>query len=845
MRHLSTRLTFHKTSVSFPSNSAEAKGRFVGFGENVGDALTFLVLSDKTQRALYRSSVRSANEGPPNLRLEPLEGESADLASNNDVVKSLPSAEVGSSSTQSEGTNISIDNNSFYTSLPIPSVTNIADDDDPDLDNKQADIKATNDVLDHIEQQHDDMDPEDKLWRFTSIVSHEGPLTSKSPAYKGSRYNVLVVWEDGSQTYEPLDVVAKDDPVTCAIYARDNDLLDLPGWKRLKLVARNEHRINRFINVSKSSFKFDPRPKHKFGFQIPRNVKDALDIDRKLRQTKWQDAMRSEINQIQEYETFKSLGKGAPIPEGYKKIRVHFVFDVKHDGRHKARLVADGHLTSVLDDSVYSSVVSLRDLRLVVFAGEKNGLTTWAADVGNAYLESYTKEKVCIIAGPEFGELEGCLLVIVKALYGLRSSGLRWHERFADTLRDLGFKPCKTSSDVWMRNAGDVYEYIAVYVDDLAIVAKDPKLITDLLVNKYKYKLKGVGPIDYHLGGNFSRDSDGTLSYGPKKYIDKLISSYTKMFDSYPTERTSPLVRGDHPELDDSPELDQEGIKQYQSMMGALQWCVSLGRFDILAAVMTLSRFRIAPRIGHLDRIKRVYGYLKKFKNGAIRFRTGKPDYSELEPGSYDWSSSVYDLDENDEEKVPSDVPIPLGEPVITTTYVDANLMHCLTTGRSATGVLHLVNGTPIDWYSKRQATVQSATYGSEFVAARIATDQVIDLKQTLEYMGIPVERAVMFGDNQSVVTSVTVPQSKLNKRHVALSYHRTREAIATKQLEFYHINGDINPADMLSKFAGYPQFWPILRSLLFWGVNVDTRPDDGEDEGDTKKKAHIQDGGE
>jgi hypothetical protein len=125
-------------------------------------------------------------------------------------------------------------------------------------------------------------------------------------------------------------------------------------------------------------------------------------------------------------------------------------------------------------------------------------------------------------------------------------------------------------------------------------------------------------------------------------------------------------------------------------------------------------------------------------------------------------------------------------------------------------------------------------------VAARIATDQVIDLKQTLGYMGIPVERAVMFGDNQSVVTSATVPQSKLNKRHVALSYHRTREAIATKQLEFYHIHGDINPSDMLSKFAGYPQFWPILRSLLFWGVNSKTIPDENE-----KEKAHEQDGGE
>ena len=78
-----------------------------------------------------------------------------------------------------------------------------------------------------------------------------------------------------------------------------------------------------------------------------------------------------------------------------------------------------------------------------------------------------------------------------------------------------------------------------------------------------------------------------------------------------------------------------------------------------------------------------------------------------------------------------------------------------------------------------------------------------------------------MFGDNQSVVTSSSIPQSKLNKHHVALAYHRVQEAIANKVLEFHHIDGKLNPADMLSKYAGYQQFWPLLKSLLFWGGNV------------------------
>ena len=111
-------------------------------------------------------------------------------------------------------------------------------------------------------------------------------------------------------------------------------------------------------------------PKYKFGFQVPRTPKEAMAVDLKLGQTKWADAMRTELDQIHSYETFKDLGKDVLPPVNYKKIKVHFVFDVKHDGRHKARLVAGGHLTDEPDDSVYSSVVSLCDLRLVIFAGE-------------------------------------------------------------------------------------------------------------------------------------------------------------------------------------------------------------------------------------------------------------------------------------------------------------------------------------------------------------------------------------------------------------------------------------------------------------------------------------------
>ena len=126
----------------------------------------------------------------------------------------------------------------------------------------------------------------------------------------------------------------------------------------------------------------------------------------------------------------------------------------------------------------------------MVFLAELNDLETWATDIGNAYLEAETMEKVAIVAGPEFGDLEGHTLIIVKALYGLKSSGLRWYERFSDCLKEMNFFPCKAEPCIWMRRNEDLYEYIAVYVDDLAIACKDPEAIVNVLTNKYKFKLK-------------------------------------------------------------------------------------------------------------------------------------------------------------------------------------------------------------------------------------------------------------------------------------------------------------------------------------------------------------------
>ena len=851
------RIDSSEPDLNFPSSSNEKKGYWVGFADNQGDSLTWRILTEDTQKIIIRSGFRSALRTTTNQRLASSSGEGTTLpfpipypqqSSNSlpldpiDASTSNFEQFVKSQSGEDEDhpipmTNIDIPNLLGRSFLLSPEdngeryMAKIIDIDDHGqhledikfklkISKDQAEeIMSYNQLMDYIQKGTDAEEDPDSLFKFRDIVAHQGPLESTDPNHKGSKYNVMVEWESGEITYEPLALISKDDPITCAVYAKKHDLLDTTGWKHLKRYAKTSKRLIRAVKQSRiRHVRASARYQH--AFQVPRDYNDAMRLDKENGNTHWQDAMDLELTQIHEYKVFRDTGKAkfhngkVVTPDGFQKIRVHFVYAVKHDGRFKARLVADGHLTKEPVESIYSGVVSLRSLRMVVFLSQLNDLEIWGADVGNAYPEAYTDEKLCIMAGPEFKELQGHLLIMVKALYGTRSGGARWHDRLFDILQELKFKPSKADPDVWMRPepGGTCYEYIAVYVDDLAIAAKDPQAFCNELKKNYNLKLKGVGPLEYHLGCTYKKDPDETLAADPRRYVNKILESYERMFMEKPRKSRPPLEGGDHPELDTSELCEEHQTKQFQTLIGQLQWLISLGRFDIAVHVMSLSRFRAQPRKGHLDRAKRIVGYLLFLPDGAIRFRTGEPDFSSLRDQEYDWTRTVYS---GACEQIPHDIPKPLGKHVQTTHYVDANLHHDLATGKAVTAVLHFLNQTPIDAYTKRQSTVETATYGSEFVAARTAIDQIIDNRTTLRYLGVPIRNmSYMFGDNRSVVTSSTIPNSTISKRHHLASYHRVREAIAAKFISFHWKDGKSNPADILSKNIGSLQLCGPCSSL-------------------------------
>ena len=161
-------------------------------------------------------------------------------------------------------------------------------------------------------------------------------------------------------------------------------------------------------------------------------------------------------------------------------------------------------------------------------------------------------------------------------------------------------------------------------------------------------------------------------------------------------------------------------------MIGQLQWAISIGRFDISSAIMSMSSFCAMPRVGQLDRLKRIVGYLCKSKHYRTRFRPGEPDYTMIQDATESWDYTVH---KDTNEIVLDDDPPPKGKRVTIISCLDANLMRDMLSGKPCTGIFHLFNGTPIEAFSKKQATVETTTYGSNFCAARTCMEQVVKLK--------------------------------------------------------------------------------------------------------------------
>ena len=548
-------------------------------------------------------------------------------------------------------------------------------------------------------------------------------------------WQLLVMWKDESTSWVPLKDLKASYPIETAEYSVANKISMEPAfawWASKVLKTRN-----RIIGKIKTRYWLKT---HMYGIEVPRTWKEAVEIDRKNGNTLWQDAVRKEMKTVR--PAFEVHDGEERDLVGFTKITGHIIFMVKlgENFRRKARYVADGHKTDPPSTLTYASAVSRDSVRLFFLIAALNGLDVASCDIEGAYLNADCREKVFIIAGPEFGSEQGSIMVVRKALYGLKSSGAAFRALLAETLYDLHYVPTQADPDMWIRPATKpdgfkYYEYVMVYVDDIAHCSHDTGKTMRGIQAAYKLKNDSIAPPEMYLGAQlefrmvngvkcWTMTSEKYVKAAVKNVDDKLAERGHRLPNKCPT----PMTSGYRPELDATAELDAEGGRLYQELIGVLRWAVELGRIDIMLEVSMLSTYLALPRAGHLEQVYHIFGHLKEYPKKTLAFDPRHPDIDERRFTNADWR----DFYRYAEEPTPSNAPVPRGNAVSTHCFVDADHAGNKVTRRSQTGILLFANKACITWYSKRQNSVEDATFGSEFIALRQAKNLIVAFRYKL-----------------------------------------------------------------------------------------------------------------
>jgi hypothetical protein len=323
----------------------------------------------------------------------------------------------------------------------------------------------------------------------------------------------------------------------------------------------------------------------------------------------------------------------------------------------------------------------------------------------------------------------------------------------------------------------EYYEYALLCVDDCLVVSENPEAILRNELGKYfKLKEASIGPPDIYLGGKMRQvvmeNGAKAWSFSSSQYVQEAVNNVLKYLTArgkkFPSKAPGAAIKNDYiPEVDQTDELSPTDAAYYQSLIGVLCWIVEIGHVDICVEVSMLSSCLAMPREGHLEHVFHIFAYLKGKHNTEMIFNPSIPDIDESLFPKEDWSSSVYATSDCElKEVVPPNMPDPKGKGFTMRVYVDSYHAGDTVTRRSRTGFLVYLNCALIHWMSKKKTSIETSSFGSEFMAMKAATEYVRGQQFKMRMMGIPVEcHTYIYGDNQSVLANTTMPHSNLKKK--------------------------------------------------------------------------------
>lgn len=489
----------------------------------------------------------------------------------------------------------------------------------------------------------------------------------------------------------------------------------------------------------------------------------------------WVNAMNEEMSTIKKNQTWELVD----LPKGKKTIGLKWIFKIKfnEDGsihKHKARLVAKGYSQQPGIDftETYAPVARIETIRTVLAMAAQLELQVYQLDVKSAFLNGEIEEEVYVDQPEGFMTkgLEEKVCHLKKALYGLKQAPRAWNSKINGYFIESGFKRSLSESSLYVKNVGNDFLVLCLYVDDLIYFGTNPNLVEEIKKNMMeKFAMSDLGSISYFLGIQV-KQSPGRIFLSQEKYIEDLLKKFNM---SHCKPISTPMALNEKLHVnDDAEKIDPT---TYRKLVGSLLYINT--RPDITHAVSLLSRFMNEPSKIHLSSAKRILRYLKGTKDHGIEFK--KEDCCKLVGYTdSDWAGSVDDR-------------------------------------KSTSGYIFCLGTKVISWSSKKQKSVALSSAEAEYIAATDAACEGVWLRRILKDLKFEQkEPTTIFCDNMSTIAMTKNPVFHARSKHIELRHHFIRELVNEKEISMEFINTNNQPADFLTKAVTSEKFEKFKRQV-------------------------------
>jgi hypothetical protein len=490
----------------------------------------------------------------------------------------------------------------------------------------------------------------------------------------------------------------------------------------------------------------------------------------------WKLAMEEEMTSLIKNETWSLVEP----PPGRAPIKNRWVFKIKKNGQNnvkfKARLVAKGFSQRPGIDygETYSPVVKHDSLRTILSLAAARDLELLQLDVKTAFLNGDIDEELYMDQPTGFKEDSKMVCLLKKGLYGLKQASRAWNEKFNHFLIQYGFTRSDADSCVYFQRDENNITIMAIWVDDGLLCSNHQSKLEDI-VNYLSEKFEITsGPVDHFVGLEISRDRcKGLIHVSQQAYVKKILTRF-RMGDCKP--RSIPADPCSHLEKQCSTFETQD--YPYREAIGSLMFAAICTRPDISYAVSQVAKYSSKPSYVHWEAVKRIFAYLKGTISFGISYFRGVKDGVLLAFSDSDFAGDADDR-------------------------------------RSTTGNIFILNGGPVSWRSQKQKCVALSTAESEYIAASMATKEVVWLRRLLMEIGCQQNNSTpLFCDNQSAIRLVYNPEFHQRTKHIDVKFHHIRDMQIQQEISIQYIPTENQLADALTKNLDHQKLSKFKHSI-------------------------------